>query len=180
MVQPVKSITILRAGVEPLISHLNKSNLSLPEGKKITYLDKVELDKNPQADKSKLEQVKQGASEVTVLKLNSELGKKIITELPQTEVLGKEGDAYIIDAKDKFLGFSEYEESVQGTLKTVNDILDRAYNRRTNLTGWVLFLYLRYFGFRKDEYEPIRSILTYDPKSPEQSTDFIKKFALIH
>ena len=173
MVQPVKSITILRTGKDSLIRHLNELDLGLPEGKKITYLDKIVVD--PNSDKSVLEDSKVG--ELVILKLSNDLGKRVLTELPQTEVLGKEGDAYVIDAKDKFLGFSEYEESVQGTLKTVNEILDRAYNRRTNVTGWVLFLYLRYFGFRKDDYEPIRSILTYDPNSPEKSTDFIRKFA---
>lgn len=187
MVQPVKRITFLNQAQEPVLKYIGEN---IPGCEGIKHLDKIEID--PELD-PKIKSTEQAENELpkpqavlqkekldtpVVLKLNTVKGKEVFKALQEIDgVKDKEGEAYVIDAKDKFLGFTEHEEAVQSTLKTVSDILDRAYNRRTNVSCWILFLYLRYFGFKKDDYEPVRSILTYDPNDPQKSTDFVRKFA---
>ncbi len=61
------------------------------------------------------------------------------------------------------------EEKAHVSLHNVADILDRAYNRRTTLTSWIAYHVFKSYGFKEDDFEPIKNIL----KDPE----FAKVFA---
>lgn len=61
------------------------------------------------------------------------------------------------------------EENAHASLHNVADILDRAYNRRTTLTSWIIYHTFKFYGFKEDDFDPIKNTL----KDPE----FAKVFA---
>lgn len=175
MVQPIKQITFLNQAQEPVLKYIGEN---IPGCKDIKYLDKIEIDTELDPHELSKAPAALQSEKSVVLKLNSEKAKEVFKALRELDgVKNKEGEAYVIDSKGKFLGFTEHEEAVQGTFKTVSDILDRAYNRRTNVSCWALYFTLKYYGFTNDDFSPIKSILTYDPQKPEQYTDFVKKYS---
>lgn len=173
MVQPIKAIKVLESGVEPTLKYLNKT---LRE--KLGHVDHIVIDRDLAPTEHEIEKEN---DKPVILRLGSDLGREVLSRLPKLKDLkDKENDAYVIEGTGKFLGLTEYEESVRQTLKTFDDILGRAYNRRTNVSSWILYLTLRYMGFHEDDYKPIREILTgasSDDRSKKHDPEFITKYA---
>ena len=183
MVYPLKTIKILGPGVEPVIRHLRKE---LSRGGKLKREEagrvvEIKIDQGLEPNDYEVHRVNEESSRgPVILKLGENVGKQIVEEIPTIKgIKDKEDNAYIIDATGKFLGLTEHEEAVHESLKTFDDILGRAYNRRTNVSSWLLFLALRYYGFYADDYKPIHKILTGSTDKPGEKPDtsFIVEFA---
>lgn len=86
------------------------------------------------------------------------------------ELKNQEGKAYITEEGESFSGFTSYEEQMHKALKNVSDILGRSHGRRTGMFAWCLMLLIKYYGFEKDNYNPIEKILEQDP-------NFVKQYA---
>ena len=67
------------------------------------------------------------------------------------------------------------EKKSQASLKVLSELLDRAYNRRTTLTSWVLYLVFKSFGFQNDNFEPVSNILKEDDNFAKVFTQYRKK-----
>lgn len=51
------------------------------------------------------------------------------------------------------------EDKSQASLGILSEILDRAYNRRTTLTGWILYFVSTSYGLKNDDFGPVSRIL---------------------
>ncbi len=75
-------------------------------------------------------------------------------------------DTKAVSSKDEE-PLTQEEQKTKATLKYVSEILDRAFNRRTTLTSWVLYFTLCCFGFKQmDDFAPVAEAL--------KDSDFIK------
>ena len=177
MVKALQSLTILDSGRKSVLRYLRKRwHINVRDVDKIAIDPEMKPGEIPVKEPEKEEE----KNSPVILKLNREAGRKIIDGITKARGLkGRSGEAYVIDAKSKFLGLTEYEQSVHESLKTFDDILGRAYNRRTNASSWLLFLILRYYGFSKDDYKPIHEVLTgtSTDKNTKHDPDFIIKYA---
>lgn len=95
---------------------------------------------------------------------------KIIMGLKATldpiQVKAKEEDKCYVEVTPKVekekssKPLTEEEEKSQASLGLLSEILDRAFNRRTTLTSWILCSVLGSFGFKGDDFGQISEILT--------------------
>ena len=96
----------------------------------------------------------------------------IITSFKEHKTIGRAIDSILnqkINYEYEILVVAPDEETAHASLQNVADILDRAYNRRTTLTSWIAYHVFKSYGFKEDDFEPIKNIL----KDPE----FAKVFA---
>ena len=170
MAHPVK-ITVFELGRNPAIEYFRKET----RNNEIKYLDKVEIDSEAEPFHIGLPEEVDGK---IVLKLGSQKARELFQKLKEEKGLrGDKNEVYFVEEPiEKFVDLNPYEQSVHGALKSADEILDRAYNRRTNVSSWILYLILKHYGFCKDDYEPIRKIITGE-KEGGFDPDFIRKYA---
>ena len=178
MTTPVSTITIFPPGRESAIKFVNGHLKERAKDEVSGDIVRMKRDEALPPGELKPPETEAVNGEKSVSRFGSELADGIFPRLPEAEGLKGNGNAFVKEPTDKFLGFTEHEESVQDTLKVVSDVLHRAYHRRTNVSCWILYLTLKSFGF--DDYEPVKRILTFDPEHPkdtEKFAGFVRKYA---
>ena len=170
MVKALKSVSVLSPGIDQVRTRLK---IFVPSGE-AEKVDKVEAVKVDTSGELKPDEIRFTPSAISsgryILQLGSAKGKEFADGLMSAENLhGKSIDlsdqtqernlsadtAYIIEATDRFLGFSNDEQKVHDLLKNISDMLCRVYNRRTSSSAWTLLMYLQRLGIEDDGKESV-------------------------
>lgn len=93
------------------------------------------------------------------------LVNKLRAEIETTQNLNEH---YVVKEKDYHLDLLPQENHALEILRNTSNILDRAFNRRTTLSSWLLFGYLATLGFKGDDFNEI--------KGKVQEPEFVKKY----
>src|SRR3989338_5205745 len=187
MVQALKSVSVLRSGSDQVRTRLK---IFVPAGE-AEKVDKIEVVKVDTKGELQPDEVRFTPSTVSpgryILQFGSAKGKEFTDGLMTPENLqGKSIDlsdqkqgkdlnpntAYVIEATDRFLGFSNDEQKVHDLLKNISDMLSRVYDRRTSSSAWMLLMYLQRLGIEDDGKESIPQKIDKMLKDPA----FVKVF----
>lgn len=93
---------------------------------------------------------------------------KLRAEIESAESLWKEHEHFVSKETDYNCGLSIEENHTLDILINTSNILDRAFNRRTTLSSWLLYGYLKTIGLKDDDFQLI--------KDKVQDSDFVKRF----
>ncbi|GEM_PF-6080116 len=187
MVQALKSVSVLRSGSDQVRTRLR---LFVPVGE-AEKVDKIEAVKVDTKGELQPDEVRFTPSAISpgryILQFGSTKGKEFTDGLMTPENLqGKSIDlsdqkqgkdlnpntAYVIEATDRFLGFSNDEQKVHDLLRNISDMLSRVYDRRTSSSAWMLLMYLQRLGIEDDGKESIPQKIDKMLKDPA----FVKVF----
>lgn len=157
----VERITILRPG----LPQVREIILPFAQNKDANEIETVKLKENTTNGHSKESEL--------YLPLNDY--HKFLHTLLQLKTKEDEEPVLVREKIDHFPNPRNYDEKVHNALKNVRDILSRAYERRTGMFSWALYLMLNYFGFEGDKVENIKQTLQ-DPKFAE---DFTKYYSIV-
>ena len=172
-------VTILSAGLKPLKDYL-ASLLKPEEQDKIDNINSIQIveEESLSPNAVQLESEDINGAQRYLLKIGTNVGRNVFEVLQRVKVLGitdeQTLDKSFISEDDKdFKDLLPSEIDSRQILKNVNDILARAYNRRTNMPAWILNLVIKSYVGLNDGYKSVEDILTKDPT-------FIKVFAKYH
>ncbi len=161
-----KPITVLNGGRQFIKDYLGR-NLSISEEDKLK-LDDITAVREIE-DKSALGEGEYKISDnVLLVEKQKGLLGRLRVEIESTL---KEDDQYVFDGKERIQYSGNETQEVTQTrslLGTVSEIMDRAFNRRTTLVSWALFIKLKSMGFKEDDFDKVKSALLDD--------DFVNKF----
>ena len=203
MISIKPNFTVLGSGRDSAIKVL-QDDLAMPEaeGKELNQLVKdgklkrikiVDADLGPKryeiSEDKKIDRDKKAGEEKETNYFTLRISKEIYEEknisdhlkqaldsVPQTDN-DKSYDGEIRRIKETEADkFNKEEKKSQASIEVLSEILDRAYNRRTTLTGWILLYVFQYFGFEKDDFGAISEIL-HQGKFAQVYTSY-KKLAL--
>ena len=170
MVQALKSVSVLRSGSDQVRTRL-KVFVPVGEAEKVDKIEAVKVDTKGELQPDEIRFTPSTVSPGRyILQFGSAKGKEFTDGLMTPENLhGRTVDlndqkqekdlnqdtAYIIEATDRFFGFSNDEQKVYDLLKNISDMLSRVYDRRTNSSAWALLMYLQRLGIEDDGKESV-------------------------
>lgn len=176
-VKKVSSVIVFAPKTQEVKQYLfDRSNLPIEEEVK-TKIESGELSRFVVDSTLKDEEINVGqrfvkGREKDVVRLSSNHMRAIL-DLVQSNGAQGVSNNFVLEPTGFVEGLSDEEQRIGNALKNVTDILRRVYGRRTGMTSWILYWFLRSYGFNKepsqDDFGPIES----DLKDP----DFVKSFA---
>lgn len=161
-----KSITILDSG-RALVENYLRENLSIPAETSLDKLVGIKESDDSNLLKGKDYDFDEASNELIVDRQKGILNK-LRAEIESAESIWKESEHFISKDTNYNRDLSTEENHTLDILRNTSNILDRAFNRRTTLSSWLLYGHLKTLGLKDDDFDKI--------KKKVQEVDFVKRF----
>lgn len=161
-----KSITVLDSGRALVENHL-RENLSIPAETSLDKLVGIKESSDSSVLKGKDYVFDETSNELIIDKQKGILNK-LRAEIESAESGWKEHEHFVSKETNYNRDLSIEENHTLDILRNTSNILDRAFNRRTTLSSWLLYGHLKTLGLQDDDFEKI--------KQKVQDRDFVKRF----
>lgn len=147
------NFTVLESGIAPVIRVL-KSRFKDIKDDELKKIQSIRIIKDEPGGKDY--DIKEGVLRIAMSQ-SENLVRDIKSELDLEQEKTPDEQIYDLEKTSESAdSLTSEEKKSQASLEFISDILDRAYNRRTTLTSWILYFM---FGLKDDNFGPVSKIL---------------------